>query len=310
MGLVTRCPGCGTGFRVGADQLKALHGTVRCGRCDTVFNAFDSLGTLPDSPETTSEPYPQTVPEKRAEAHPAAEPPPPPGPAPEPVELLSLGVAGGQRAPAEEFRLVPPSPEAAGGVPSAGEATPAVEAPGGGAAAHPGQGELALGYVEAVRGRRSGAWRTGALVLAVVMAVQLAYVLRAEIAGALPQLRPWLEDACAVAGCTLPLPERVEHWNIESSDLQSDPAQPSVMVLTAVLRNRAAFAQNYPVLELTLTDTQDQPLARRVLAAPDYLPQGADPRAGLGANGEVVVRLTMDTGDLNAAGYRLYLFYP
>jgi len=309
MGLVTRCPACGTGFRVGADQLKALHGTVRCGRCDTVFNAFDSLVTLPDSPETTPAARPPTVPEDPAGAqHPVENAPPRTVPAPEPVELLSIGVAGGQQAPGEEFRLVAPSPDEA--APPAGAALREEELPAVDAAEHPGQGELALGYAEAVRAGRFGAWRGGALVLAVVFAIQLAYVLRAQIAGALPPLRPWIEGTCALIGCALPLPHRVEQWNIESSDLQSDPAQPSVVALNAVLRNRAAFAQPYPALELTLTDTQDQPLARRVFAAPEYLPQGPDPRAGLEANGEVVVRLTMETGDLNAAGYRLYLFYP
>lgn len=304
MGLVTRCPDCGTGFRVSAEQLKALHGTVRCGRCDAVFNAFDSLVTLPDSPEAA----PAHAPAAQAEpaGHSVEEVLPQPEAAAEPVELLSFGVGGAQRAPAEEFALMSPSAEAAH--------APAVEAQredaAPRAAAHPGQGELALGYAEAVRARRSGAWGAGALVLAVAFALQLAYVLRAEIAGTLPQLRAPLEAACAAIGCALPLPRRVEQWNIESSDLQADPAQPSLMVLTAALRNRAAFGQEYPALELTLTDTQDQPLARRVFGAADYLAPGTDPRAGLVANGEVVVRLTMDTGDLNAAGYRLFLFYP
>ncbi|HSD60712.1 MAG TPA: zinc-ribbon and DUF3426 domain-containing protein [Burkholderiales bacterium] len=306
MGLVTRCPACGTGFRVGADQLKALHGTVRCGLCDTVFNAFDSLVTLPDSPEVTPAARPPIAPEAPAGAkHPEEDAPRQAGSAP--VDPRSFGVAGGQPAPSEEVRLGPPLPEE---VPPGGEAPREEGALAGGAVAHPGQGELALGYAASVGARRFGAWRRGALVLAVLFVIQLGYVLRVEIVGALPALRPWLDDVCALIGCTLPLPQRVEQWNIESSDLQSDPAQPSLMVLTAVLRNRAAFAQPYPALELTLTDARDQALARRVFAAPEYLPQGPDSRAGLGANGEVVVRLTMETGDLNAAGYRLYLFYP
>ena len=314
MGLATRCPACGTGFRVSAEQLKAHHGTVRCGRCDMVFNAFDSLVTLSGPLEAAPRPEQAARPQP-----PVEEPLARPEPAPEPVELLSFGVGGAHRAAAEEFTLVSPPPEAA--LPPAGE--PQREEAPQPAAAHPGQGELALGYAEAARARRSGAWGAGALALALAFVLQLAYVLRAEIAGALPQLRPALEEACAALGCTLPLPRRVEQWNIESSDLQADPAQPyrlaldmariqrtQLPVVLAVLHDRAGFAQEYPALELTLTDTQDQPLARRVFGAADYLPPGTDPRAGLGANGEVVVRLTMDTGDLNAAGYRLFLFYP
>ncbi len=41
MSLVTRCRACGTMFRVVQDQLRISDGWVRCGRCDTVFDALD-----------------------------------------------------------------------------------------------------------------------------------------------------------------------------------------------------------------------------------------------------------------------------
>ncbi|MEK7490267.1 MAG: zinc-ribbon domain-containing protein, partial [Pseudomonadota bacterium] len=37
--LVTRCPACRTAFRLVADQLRLRQGLVRCGQCDTVFDA-------------------------------------------------------------------------------------------------------------------------------------------------------------------------------------------------------------------------------------------------------------------------------
>ena len=39
----TRCPDCQTIFRVTPEQLKARAGKVRCGHCQSVFNALDSL---------------------------------------------------------------------------------------------------------------------------------------------------------------------------------------------------------------------------------------------------------------------------
>src|SRR3954463_2575665 len=39
MGLITRCPTCGTMFKVVADQLKISEGWVRCGHCAEVFDA-------------------------------------------------------------------------------------------------------------------------------------------------------------------------------------------------------------------------------------------------------------------------------
>ena len=43
MSLVTRCPACDMVFRVVQDQLKVSGGWVRCGHCDEVFNALESL---------------------------------------------------------------------------------------------------------------------------------------------------------------------------------------------------------------------------------------------------------------------------
>lgn len=46
MNLATRCPRCATTFRVQDAQLAASDGHVRCGRCDTVFDARLSLFDL------------------------------------------------------------------------------------------------------------------------------------------------------------------------------------------------------------------------------------------------------------------------
>ena len=44
--MYTQCPDCQTRFRVTADALRAAHGTVRCGRCGS---AFDALVRLSDA---------------------------------------------------------------------------------------------------------------------------------------------------------------------------------------------------------------------------------------------------------------------
>lgn len=46
MNLATRCTACGTIFRVVQDQLKVSDGWVRCGRCQAVFNAQQTLFDL------------------------------------------------------------------------------------------------------------------------------------------------------------------------------------------------------------------------------------------------------------------------
>ena len=45
MSLITRCPACGTMFKVVTDQLKVSQGWVRCGQCAEVFDASLHLQT-------------------------------------------------------------------------------------------------------------------------------------------------------------------------------------------------------------------------------------------------------------------------
>ncbi|HVY63204.1 MAG TPA: DUF3426 domain-containing protein [Gammaproteobacteria bacterium] len=59
--LFTRCPECGTTFRVTDEALKKAHGQVRCGRCASVFNALAEQIEATDSPartHDTGEPVP------------------------------------------------------------------------------------------------------------------------------------------------------------------------------------------------------------------------------------------------------------
>jgi predicted Zn finger-like uncharacterized protein len=48
--MYTQCPDCQTRFRVTAGALRAAHGTVRCGRCGSAFDALVSLTDTPPRP--------------------------------------------------------------------------------------------------------------------------------------------------------------------------------------------------------------------------------------------------------------------
>jgi predicted Zn finger-like uncharacterized protein len=155
-------------------------------------------------------------------------------------------------------------------------------------------------------------WGIAALLAASALSAQAAYRYRTELAVLLPQTRAPLEAACRPIGCTVALPRRPELMAIESSDLQADAKGESVIILNAVLRNRAPFPQEYPALELTLTDDADRPVVRRVLRPVEYLgaARAAQAAAGIGAGGEASLRLSLDASRARATGYRLYLFFP
>ena len=95
--------------------------------------------------------------------------------------------------------------------------------------------------------------------------------------------------------------------------LQADTRREGLIALNAVIRNRARFAQDYPSLELTLTDEADRPVLRRVIGPRDYLEAARRNELvekGIAPGGETTLRLLLDSSRARATGYRLYLFYP
>ena len=248
MSLVTRCPACGTAFRVQAAQLAAQSGTVRCGKCGDLFNGVAAL-VEPSQDEPTIEPSPQ------------------------------LGLFDPSRRPAA--------------------AAPLDEGPPPPFMTEHGQPHTRI-------------WALLAILAFLALAGQIVYRYRAEVAAMLPATRMPLAFVCERLGCEVPLPRRPELMSIDSSELQADARREGLISLNAVIHNRAAFAQDYPALELTLTDESDRPVLRRVLRPSDYLDGRARELAGQGIapGSETSVRVFLDTSRARATGYRLYLFYP
>ena len=250
MSLVTRCPVCGTAFRVQSSQLAAHSGTVRCGKCGGVFNGVAAL--VEDEERLTLEPSPQ------------------------------LGLFDPSRGGPDHNATAPAS--------------------------------LPDFLVDEVASRRSRwLWAFAALIALCAVAAQVTYRFRAEIGAAWPAAREPLREACRALGCEVSLPRRPELMSIDSSELQADARREGLIVLNAVIRNRARFPQDYPALELTLTDEGDRPVLRRVLSPRDYLERNraeALTREGIAGGMEATLRVLLDTSRTRATGYRLYLFYP
>ncbi len=270
--MITRCPACHTAFRVTENQLAARDGQVRCGACTHVFDAAAHLQEGMPAPEATTS---IALPVSAAES-PTIWPELVNAPGLEPV------VASVQN---PDDALTPAT--TTGGT--------STEFPFGPAAKPP---------------TRRGPWSAAILMLVLMLAAQGLFYFRSDIALLVPESKPLLKDACALLGCTISLPQRSDLMTIEASDLQADGVNPNVVILSASLRNRAAFPQALPALELTLTDTQDLPLARRVLLAADYLDSPPDNGNGFAAGAERAIRVTLQLADIKATGYRLYLFYP
>lgn len=331
MSLITCCPACGTMFKVVPDQLRISEGWVRCGHCAEVFDATAHL----QNQEQAESQQPTTGETGHAEAplveaqlqRYAADDGPEATASQEQVDeaLADKGASAfvnassetsSQRAPVSSsypaFVLVRPDTGQAGLVQPFAEPEPEPEPE---AASEP---EPALHDIPFVRhARRKAFWRRPgvraalvllALLLGVLLPLQWAFQERDRLAAMQPALRFWLEMLCQPLECTVGPRRQIEAIVIDSSSfnkLRSDAYR-----LNFTLKNQAATEVAMPAIELTLTDTQDQPVVRRVLTTAD-----------LGASSEVIPAAAEWSSTLTLsvavngsvgriAGYRLLAFYP
>ena len=275
-GMMAKCPSCGTLFRVTAQQLQARQGQVRCGVCATVFDGYQAL--LVPQEQTPAASAPQAA---AAQEIPAFKLEPVESPAAMVPEPLVAVRAAETRDAETDFG---PAPE-----------------------------QLSLDdqlFLEEARERSRGArvWALGSALLMFALAGQAAYFYRADLAAQYPPLQPYLVQLCDALQCAVSLPQRPKLIAIEASDLQvNDPAKPFVIQLTATLRNHAGYGLAYPALDLVLTNTKEHTLARRIFQPAEYLDRGKDVRSGIPSSAEITIRLDLDTGELNPAGFRLDL---
>jgi len=304
----TQCPTCNTRFKVSDEQLETHQGMVRCGRCHAVFNATEFLQDDSPSPQLNLpialEEAPQTTAAELVDELDTA-------PAPE-EDLKELDYSLEQPAHEESESLANKSIE----LPETEHLISAISAK------EEASEALTLAQkieftnspdslsVELGKKKIAWSWLGGSLLLVIILLAQTAYFFRINLAATHPEWKPALISYCKLLNCSIPLPQDADLLSIESSFLEADPVKPGVIVLNALLRNHAPYAQAYPQLELTLTDALNSSLAIRTFKPAEYLKPGIDELPGLALNREINVKLKLDTTDLMPSGYRLLLVYP
>lgn len=376
MSLITRCPACGTMFKVVTDQLKVSQGWVRCGHCAEVFDASLHL----QAPRTAVAPLPEPV----VLAGPVVETTADAG--------WSPGASFADRSRVRNDRGAPGANDAGDADDEASEFDPVhwkhqqtrldelgmLHVDSGGAAVRtylqqasaadtteelpqqqsrpsqdredsdlfePSELPAAESDVSFVRdARRQAFWRKplvrvalgglGALLL-VVLALQFVAQQKDGIAAAEPRLKPMLQGLCEVLQCEVGPLRQIESVVIDSSAFNKISAD--AYRLSFSIKNTGSVAVAMPSLEVTLTDSQEQALVRRVLtpaqlgAVSGLLAAGADfagsvamqvrassalassraaTSAAVGLDGLADVPPPLPPGPLRIAGYRVLAFYP
>jgi predicted Zn finger-like uncharacterized protein len=325
MSMITRCPECTTMFKVVPDQLRVSDGWVRCGQCGQVFDGNANL--QPDVPE---QPDPPPAPEQTTPASADGwedwgedvplEPNAEGAQADAPVADDAVPDAADRELPATaqawEERIEPMADEDWSAGLTARLTTPAVHVQAlqeDSTASSWGHASADVSFVRSAR--REAFWGQGwirwtlvgaCLLLALLLALQWTVHERDWIAATQPAARPWLQGLCEPWGCRIEALKAPDAIAIESSSFS--PVRGDLYRLQVVVKNTARTEVARPALELTLTDTRDVALLRRVLLPGDFSP---DPRP-MAANGEWSGSLVLRVANNGArvAGYRVLAFYP
>lgn len=179
--------------------------------------------------------------------------------------------------------------------------------------------------------RRKAFWKrpltrwTMALVslsLLAVLVVQWAVQQRDTLAALEPRLVPALQGICGQLHCDIRAPRHIEALVIDSSTFNR--IGPDAYRLSFTLKNTGVTLVEMPSLEVTLTDSQDQAVVRRILAPAQFGVRSPTLAARSEVQGLVIMKISGDTdaasaasppasapaAALRVAGYRVLVFYP
>ena len=324
MSLITRCPACETLFKVVPDQLRISQGWVRCGQCSEVFDA--SLHMLPVTAQVVDAAEPVQASEVVSPdvLTPAS---------------ASIDINLDESPPGEDLvdtRTVPPlalpvkedEPLTTSTHASVPECSPDSVRPSipfaipvhviQHASDDVGEGVERAAGASFLRPRPvESTWHKPivlilliflSLLLLLGLTAQLLFHERDRLVAREPRLTPYFQGVCELLNCTIEPLKHIDAIVIDSSTFVKIRAD--AYRLNFTLKNKALTSLAAPAVEVTLTNSLDQPVLRRVFYPEQW---GASSNA-LSANVELSASIALtaktETSGDRVAGYRLLAFYP
>ncbi len=160
----------------------------------------------------------------------------------------------------------------------------------------------------AARWRRPGvrlALSLVALLAAAGLGLQAAYVYRDRLAASDPAWRNALRTACASLGCQVGDYRQIDALSVESSALVRVERAPYYR-LSVTLRNRSTLEVAAPAIDLSVSDSQGRPIARRVLTMAAL----GLPLRSLKPGSELPIQVPLAVAERPVSGYSVEIFYP
>ena len=132
---------------------------------------------------------------------------------------------------------------------------------------------------------------------------------RDALAATWPEASGPLAALCDLLGCRIEPLRRIEALAVESSGLTRLDGS-TLYRLEVNLRNHELLPVMTPALDLSLTDTRSDVMARRVLSAADWASAQPGLPVRLAPGAELQLSAILDLGERRVAGYTVELFYP
>jgi predicted Zn finger-like uncharacterized protein len=123
-------------------------------------------------------------------------------------------------------------------------------------------------------------WLLACTLLLLGLGAQLAWALRDSLITD-STVGPLLQQACAALQCKLPPVRDVDKLRLLARDVQTHPTVPGALLISATLRNDAAYTQPWPVVVIRLSDGNGKVIAMRRLNPYEYLDDTDALRRGL-----------------------------
>ncbi|MCH8929484.1 MAG: DUF3426 domain-containing protein [Proteobacteria bacterium] len=145
----------------------------------------------------------------------------------------------------------------------------------------------------------------GAVVLTFMLLAQLTHSFRYQILES-GSFGPLLESVYGGLGAPLTRQWDLDAYDIRRTRVVANETGTGVVEISAILTNRATFAQPYPILRLIFTDQWDEALAIRDLNASEYLQTDPGDQARMAAGEQVAVDIrVMELADNLAQNYHI-----
>ncbi len=150
----------------------------------------------------------------------------------------------------------------------------------------------------------------GCLLTLLLLVLQVMRHERDTLAAREPRLRPVLQALCEWSGCEISALRQIGSVTIDGASFSREKEGDGYR-LVFTLRNGARVPLAMPSVEITLLDTQERALVRRVLSPAQFgAPAVLSPSAERSASLPLQLAGSQAEGLASVAGYRLIAFYP